>query len=136
PVRLARDGDDLKPGAVFLAGTDDHLALRGDRRCAYTADPVDCPYRPSVDVFFNSLVSAWPGPGVAVLLTGMGSDGARGLLRLRQAGWHTIAQDQASCVVYGMSKVAADLGAACQVLSLAEIPEAVLDQIRLLAARG
>jgi two-component system response regulator WspF len=130
PVRPARDGDEPRPGEVLLAGSDDHLVLRPDRRLAYTADPVDYPYRPSVDVFFHSLASAWPRPGVAVLLTGMGSDGALGLLRLRRLGWHTIAQDQASCVVYGMPKAAADRGAACQVLPLAQIPEAVLGRTR------
>jgi two-component system response regulator WspF len=132
PVRPARDGDELRPGEVLLAASDDHLVLRADRRLAYTADPADYPYRPSVDVFFHSLASAWPRPGVAVLLTGMGSDGALGLLRLRGLGWHTIAQDQASCVVYGMPKAAADRRAACQVLPLAQIPEAVLGRMRSL----
>jgi two-component system response regulator WspF len=130
PVRVARDGDALQPGAVLLAGTNDHLVVRPDRRLAYTPEPVDYPYRPSVDVFFHSLGSAWPRPGVAVLLTGMGSDGAQGLLQLRRLGWHTITQDQAGCVVYGMPKAAADLRAACQVLPLAMIPEAVRDQVR------
>jgi two-component system response regulator WspF len=130
PVRLAREGDALQPGTVLLAGTDDHLVLRSDRRLAYSADPADCPYRPSVDVFFDSLAAAWASPGVAVLLTGMGRDGARGLLRLRRLGWHTIAQDQASSVVYGMPRAAADLLAACQVLPLAQVPAAVLEQLR------
>jgi two-component system response regulator WspF len=130
PVRLARAHDELKPGEVLLAGSDDHLALQENLRLAYTADPVDYPYRPSVNVFFNSLATAWPGSGVAVLLTGMGSDGAHGLLRLRHRGWHTIAQDQASSVVYGMPRAAADLGAASEVLSLAQVPEAVVERVR------
>jgi two-component system, chemotaxis family, response regulator WspF len=130
PVVLAKDGDELKADKVLLAGTDDHLVLKADRHLAYTADPLDYPYRPSVDVFFNSLGAAWSSPGIAVLLTGMGSDGARGLLQLRQLGWHTIAQDEASCVVYGMPKSAEALRAACQILPLALIPEAVLAQIR------
>ena len=128
PVRLANDGDNLKPGEVLLAATNDHLVLRQDRRLAYTTSPVDYPYRPSVDVFFSSL-AAWPWPGVAVLLTGMGSDGAQGLLQLRQLGWHTITQDQASCVVYGMPRAAVELHAACQVLALAQIPRAILDHV-------
>ena len=128
PVRLARESDELKPGEVVLAATNDHLLLRTDRRLAYTSDPFENPYRPSVDVFFGSLASVWPRPGVAVLLTGMGNDGAQGLLRLRQLGWHTIAQDEASSVVYGMPKAAADLRAACQVLPLDQIPHAVVDQ--------
>jgi two-component system, chemotaxis family, response regulator WspF len=130
PVVLAKDGDEPKVGEVLLAGTDDHLVLRVDRHLAYTADPVQSPYRPSVDVFFNSLGAAWPRPGIAVLLTGMGSDGSRGLLQLRQLGWHTIAQDEATCVVYGMPKSAADLRAACQILPLPLIPEAILEHIR------
>jgi two-component system response regulator WspF len=83
-----------------------------------------------VDVFFHSLGAAWPRQGVAVLLTGMGNDGARGLLRLRQLGWHTIAQDQASCVVYGMPRAAVELGGACQVLPLTAIPGTILSKVR------
>src|SRR5262249_10320265 len=119
---------------ILLAGTDDHLVVNADRRLAYTAEPLLYPYRPSVDVFFHSLAASWARPGVAVLLTGMGSDGAQGLLRLRQHGWHTITQDQASCVVYGMPRAAADLGAACEVLSLEQIPAAVLDQVRQISS--
>jgi two-component system response regulator WspF len=129
-VRLACTGDELKPGEVTLAATNDHLVMRADRRLDHTADPVDYPYRPSIDVFFNSLAAAWPRPGIAVLLTGMGSDGAHGLLQLRQVGWHTITQDQASCVVFGMPKAAADLRAASQVLPLQFIAEAVLGHLR------
>src|SRR5262249_56759783 len=83
PVRLARAGDELRPGEVLLAATSDHLVLGADRRLAYTADPVDYPYRPSVDVFFHSLASAWARLRIAVLLTGLGSHGAQRLLRLR-----------------------------------------------------
>jgi two-component system response regulator WspF len=136
PVRLAENGAALKVGEVLLASTDDHLKLRTDRRLAYTADPVDYPYRPSVDVFFHSLATTWPRPGIAVLLTGMGSDGAQGLLRLRQLGWHTIAQDETSCVVYGMPKAAAELRAACQVLPLPHIPAAIVEQIMRRTSHG
>jgi two-component system response regulator WspF len=130
PVRLAADGDEPSPGLILLAGTNDHLVLRADRRLAYTAEPVNYPYRPSVDVFFNSLAAAGRRPGVAVLLTGMGSDGARGLLCLRQLGWHTIAQDQTSSVVYGMPRAAVELGAARQVLPVGQIAGAVVDHLR------
>ena len=133
PVRLAENGDELKVGQVLLAGTDDHLEMRSDRHLVYTADPVDYPYRPSVDVFFQSLAATWPRPGMAILLTGMGSDGAQGLLRLRQLGWHTITQDQTSCVVYGMPKAAAALGAACQILPLAQIPAAIVEWVNCAA---
>jgi len=132
PVRLACDGDRPEPGVVLLAGTDDHLVLRPDRTLAYTVTPADYPYRPSIDVFLNSLAAAWPRPGVAVLLTGMGTDGARGLLQLRRLAWHTITQDQEGCVVYGMPRAAAELQAARQVLPLTQIPDAVLAQVRKL----
>jgi two-component system response regulator WspF len=128
PVHLAREGDELTAGEVLLAGSNDHLILRRDCCVAYTPHPIDYPYRPSIDVFFSSLAAAWSRPGLAVLLTGMGSDGARGLLQLRQAGWHTITQDQASSVVYGMPKAAAELRAASQILPLAQIPDTILDR--------
>jgi two-component system response regulator WspF len=130
PVRLACDGGAIEPGEVTLAATNDHLVMRPDRSLAHTTDPVDYPYRPSIDVFFNSLAAAWPRPGIAVLLTGMGSDGAHGLLQLRQLRWHTITQDQASCIVYGMPKAAVDIQAASQVLPLSHIPRAIIDHLR------
>jgi two-component system response regulator WspF len=136
PVRLAENGDELKAGEALLAGSNDHLRLRADRRLVYTPDPLDNPYRPSIDVFFHHLAAAWPRRGIAVLLTGMGSDGAQGLLRLRQLGWHTITQDQATSVVYGMPKAAGQLGAACQILPLAQIPEAIMEQIRRRTLHG
>ena len=82
-----------------------------------------------VDVFFESLATAWPTPGVGVLLTGMGSDGARGLGELRKRGWHTIAQDRSTSVVYGMPKVAAELGAAVEILPLPQIGLSVANRL-------
>src|SRR5262249_8492032 len=126
PVQLALAGDILSYGRVLLAGTDDHLVLRPDYCLDYTADPGANPYRPSVDVFFGSLAVNCNHPGIAVLLTGMGCDGAQGLLELRRRKWHTIAQDKASSVVYRMPRAAADINAAAEILSLARIPNAVL----------
>jgi two-component system response regulator WspF len=120
-VRLARSGDVPTPGEVLVAGTDDHLVLGGDCRLIYTREPADYPYRPSADALFGSLAAYWPQPGVAALLTGMGTDGARGLLRLRRAGWMTLAQDEATSVVYGMPQAAAQLGAACQIVPLGDV---------------
>jgi two-component system response regulator WspF len=133
-VGMAESSSEVKPGRVLIAATDDHLVLNPDGRLTYTAEPADFPYRPSVDVFFRSLAANWPRPGVAVLLTGMGCDGGHGLLTLRQAGWHTIAQDQASSIVYGMPKAAAELGAACEILSLRQIARAICN--RLSGERG
>lgn len=118
PVRLAMAGDRPLAGTVLLAGTNEHLILDSRGAFAYTPDPVEQPYRPSVDVFFDSINANWPGDIVGVLLTGMGRDGAKGLQALRLRGHHTIAQDQASSAVYGMPKAAADLGAAVDILPL------------------
>ena len=96
---------------VLVAMSNDHLVIRSDGRFAYQKEPIEEPYRPSVDVFFHSLVSHWRDPGVAVLLTGMGRDGGKGMLALRRAGWHTIAQDEATSVVWGMPGAAAAAGA-------------------------
>jgi two-component system response regulator WspF len=128
-VKLATVGDEPTPGEVRVAGTDDHMVLRNDCRLAYTREPADYPYRPSVDALFNSLAAYWPKPGIAALLTGMGADGARGLACLRRRGWFTIAQDRSSSVVYGMPQAAAQLGAACQVLALNDITGAILNHL-------
>jgi len=125
-VRTAPEGCRPEAGTALLAGTNDHLVLSRDRTLHYTPDPVDFPYRPSVDVFFRSVAAHWPRRGVAVLLTGMGRDGAEGLMALRRAGWHTIAQDEASSVVYGMPRAAAEIGAAAQVLPIQEIAQALI----------
>ncbi len=126
PVRIAKAGEALEPGVVLLAGSNDHLEVKPNLTLGYTKDPIDYPYRPSVDVFFNSLAEHWTRRGTAVLLTGMGRDGAKGLLALRSMGWNTIAQDKSSCVVYGMPKAAIDLNAAVEVLS----PEAIAASLR------
>ncbi|MDB9452009.1 chemotaxis response regulator protein-glutamate methylesterase [Dolichospermum circinale] len=121
PVRLAVPGDYLQKGTVLVAGTNDHLYLNPDLTLCYTKNPIDYPYRPSVNVFFNSLAQHWKKKGTGILLTGMGKDGAEGLNALRLQGWHTIAQNQESCIVYGMPKAAVELNAAVQVLSLENI---------------
>ena len=87
----------------------------------YNADPRDYPYRPSVDVFFESAATNWRGELVGVLLTGMGRDGARGLKLLRERHHLTIAQDKATSAVYGMPKAAAAIGAAVEILPLTAI---------------
>jgi two-component system, chemotaxis family, response regulator WspF len=120
PLRLAREGDRPSTGSALLAGTSDHLVLHGDR-LGYRPDPVDYAYRPSIDVFFHSVVREWRGAAFGVLLTGMGRDGALGLKAMRDKGHHTLAQDEASSAVYGMPKAAAKIGAAVDILSLDQI---------------
>jgi two-component system response regulator WspF len=130
PVRAAKAGDVPQPGTVYVAHTNDHLELNTRLRLNYTTLPANAPYRPSVDVLFSSLASHAPRPGVAVLLTGMGDDGADGLVRLRQLGWHTIAQDETTCVVYGMPRAAVERRAAVDVLPLPLIGPAIVSALK------
>jgi two-component system response regulator WspF len=104
-----------------VCGREEHLVLGADGLLNYQTEPKDLAYRPSVDVFFNSLIDNHNNQSVAVLLTGMGKDGAQGLRSLREKGWWTIAQDQATCAVYGMPKAAKELDAAEEILPLGGI---------------
>jgi two-component system, chemotaxis family, response regulator WspF len=130
PVRVAGEGDRPTVGSALLAGTNDHLVLKTHDRLGYTAEPRDQAYRPSVDVFFESVGATWLGEAVGVLLTGMGRDGAKGLKALRNRGCYTIAQDEASSAVYGMPKAASTLGAAVDVLPLDRIATRLIDTFK------
>ncbi len=128
-VRTAQQGDRLLVGEVLVAATNDHLYLSNDRTLCYINNPVNYSYRPSVDVFFESLAKNWGKPGIAVLLTGMGKDGAQGLKLLRLKGWHTIAQNQSTSAVYGMPKAAIELNAASEILPLEQIATSIKDLV-------
>jgi two-component system, chemotaxis family, response regulator WspF len=125
PVRLIGGGDRIERGVVFLAATNDHLVLSDAEHFSYTAEPLEIPYRPSVDVFFDSVTRYRSKGIVAALLTGIGRDGAAGLLALRSAGALTIAQDEQSSTVYGMPKAARQLDAAAKILPLDQIGAAI-----------
>jgi two-component system response regulator WspF len=129
-VRIAEQGDRPESGTVLLAGTNDHLTLMRGGRLGYTPEPSEYAYRPSVDVLFHSICRLWAFPAVGVLLTGMGSDGAAGLKAMRDKGFHTIAQDQASSSVYGMPKAAAKLNAAVDILPLDQIADRLRRQLQ------
>ena len=130
-VRIAINGESPRAGNVYVAGTNDHLILTNNLTFTYTSEPQDMPYRPSVDVFFKSVARHWPEKGHAILLTGMGRDGAEGLAVLRRAGWHTIAQDESTSVVYGMPKAAKEIGAAVEILPTEQILATILKKIKL-----
>ncbi len=128
-VREARDGDSLAPGIVLVAPGGRHLLLKcsGARYFVRVQDGPRVGYqRPSVDVLFYSVARNAAQNAVGVLLTGMGADGAKGLLAMRESGAQTLAQDEKSCVVFGMPKEAIKLGAAQQVVSLQEMARAIL----------
>lgn len=125
PVRIARNGDMPESGKILLACTDDHLIMTPQLTLKYSKEPKDNFYHPSVDVFYLSVAQHWPGDGVAALLTGMGRDGADGLLALHKRNWYTIAQDRDSSIVYGMPKAAAQLGAATDILPASKIGQSI-----------
>jgi two-component system, chemotaxis family, response regulator WspF len=130
PVRIARDGEPLSARGVWLAGSNDHLILDDeDGLLHYTPDPRETPYRPSVDALFHSLAEPHTALRVGVLLTGMGRDGAEGLLAMRSSGALTIAQDAPTCVVYGMPKAAMEIKAAAEILPLKEIGPRILQAV-------
>ena len=131
-VREAVDGEELQPGLCLLAPGDFHLALaaagRGYRVRLTHSPPVHhC--RPSVDILFRSAAELAGDQAVAVLLTGMGVDGARGLQSLRAAGSRTLAQDEESCVVFGMPQAAIKLDAAEEVVTLPLMPQGILQAL-------
>ena len=112
PAKAIQAGDAPERGTIQVAASGDHLVMGLTRRMRYEEEPKEIAYRPSVDALFFSLNRNWPTPGVAVLLTGMGQDGAKGMAKLEDRGWTTLAQDEATCVVYGMPKAAVEAGAA------------------------
>jgi two-component system chemotaxis response regulator CheB len=128
-VREARDHDIVAPGLVLVAPGNHHLTVQrsGAQFIARVKDgPPVHHQRPAVDVLFQSVARSAGRNAVGVLLTGMGSDGAKGMLAMRSAGAWTIAQDEDSCIVFGMPKEAIALDAACEVLPLPRIPIAAL----------
>jgi len=128
-VKEAEEGDTLRAGLALIAPGGFHMLLRragGRYYVNVKGGPPVCYQKPSVDVLFSSVAEAAGGQAVGALLTGMGNDGARGLLQMRRAGAVTIAQDEATCVVYGMPREAVELGAAALVLPLPEIAAAML----------
>jgi two-component system, chemotaxis family, protein-glutamate methylesterase/glutaminase len=125
-VREASDGEILAPGMVRIAPGDEHVVVERRRaryRTRLESGPRISLHRPSVDVLFHSLAKAAPSQAAGILLTGMGRDGAEGLLAMRRAGAFTIAEDESSAVVFGMPREAIGLGASQETLHLAAIPE-------------
>ena len=120
------------PGCVYVAAEDRHVVIDSAGRLAQSDEPAGGIYMPSVDVLFRTMAATWRKSGMGVLLTGMGRDGARGLLELRLAGFVTLAQDRASSAVYGMPKAAVELDAAAHVFPL----DSISTQLAQLAREG
>src|SRR6266700_2144417 len=138
-VSQAKDGERVLPGHVYIAPGGYHLELARNGAnyvCRVHDEPLVSGHRPSVDVLFRSVASAAGANAVGIILTGMGKDGAAGLLEMRRAGASTVGQDEDSCVVYGMPKAAHDCGATEIELPLNKIPAHVLNHCRALSGRG
>lgn len=132
-VREAQEGDRLEDGLCLVAPGGRHLEMGKTGKVSLTESPPQHGVRPAVDVTLNSVAENWPGRSVAVIMTGMGMDGAQGAKRLKERGGVVIAQDEATCVVYGMSRVVVEMGVADRVVPLGEIPLAICQE---LAANG
>lgn len=133
-VAEARDGERLLPGHAYVAPGDFHVRVvrRGaDYVASVTQDEPVNRHRPSVDVLFASVAASAGGNALGVILTGMGADGAAGLRAMRDAGAFTVAQDEASCVIFGMPKAAIALGAACEIVPLERIVTTLSERLRV-----
>ncbi|ASM51440.1 two-component system, chemotaxis family, response regulator CheB [Pseudoalteromonas espejiana DSM 9414] len=130
-VKEAEHGDKLIAGCAYIAPGGLHLSIKKRGASLYCeledSEPVNR-HKPAVDVLFNSLLECGPKNLIAALLTGMGSDGAKGLLSIKQAGGYTLAQDEFSSVVWGMPKAAVDLGAANEIVALDKVTQRLLHQ--------
>ncbi len=128
-VKEAENGDWIQPGQVLIAPGNYHMLVQKKGAKYYTKIKQGPPvhhHRPSVDVMFNSVAEAVGVNATGIILTGMGSDGAKGLKKMRDNGAHTIGQNENTCVVYGMPKVAQEVGAVAEVLPLSQIAEAIV----------
>jgi two-component system chemotaxis response regulator CheB len=131
-VREAKHGDSLHPGLALIAPGNYHMVLKrsGARyHVEVKTGPLVCHQRPSVDVLFHSMAQYAGANAVGVIMTGMGADGARGIVEMRGAGAGTIAQDEASCVVFGMPKEAIRQGGIDRVVALTDIPPAIFQML-------
>jgi two-component system chemotaxis response regulator CheB len=132
-VKEAQNGDRVIPGNILIAPGGYHMVLQrsgANYTVAIKDGPMVCRQRPSVEVMFNSVAKFAGANAVGAILTGMGDDGAKGLLNMRQAGAKTIAQDEKTSTVYGMPKEAADIGAAEKIVGLDEVSKLMISLTR------
>jgi two-component system chemotaxis response regulator CheB len=135
-VREAAHGDEVRPGSVLIAPGDLHMVVDWDVNCYRVRLRQDPPIhftRPAVDMLFNSAAKCAGRNALGIILTGMGRDGAQGMQQLKSAGAVTLAQNEETCVVYGMPKAAVDLGVVDRVVPLDLMPHAILHALRELA---
>ncbi|MDO8941857.1 MAG: CheB methylesterase domain-containing protein, partial [Desulfobacterales bacterium] len=127
------EGETLKPGVVLVAPGRGHMSVKRGRvgECFVTIDQnrPDLIYRPSADVMMLSVADVYPGRALGVILTGMGNDGEKGMKAIKGNGGRTIAQNEETCVVFGMSRAAIDAGAVDKVVSLSEVAGEIINAV-------
>jgi two-component system chemotaxis response regulator CheB len=129
-VKVASDGEQLEAGTVYLAPDGTHLGLTRSLRAELSASPPIAGFRPSANHLFESAARACGSGALGIILTGMGQDGVEGLAVLRSRGGYVVAQDEASCVVYGMPGAAVAAEAADAVISLDDMPSRIVELVR------
>lgn len=129
-VKEAQDGDRMEPGTAYIAPSGIHTKLakgKGGRIIKLDPDPEELVHKPSVDVLFRSVAETYANRSIAVVLTGMGSDGAKGLPLVKKKGGITIAQDEGTSVIFGMPRAAAETGRLDEILPVTEIADRILE---------
>jgi len=129
-VREGEEGMAIEPGHVLIAPGGVHMVARDRQQVGLETHPEDMPHRPAVDVLCSSVAAAFGPDGVGVILTGMGDDGKKGLGEMKSRGAPIVAQDEATCTIYGMPRVVVEAGLADRVCPLQEIPRAILWHLR------
>jgi two-component system chemotaxis response regulator CheB len=131
-VKEAKDGEKALPGCAYIAPGNYHMAIEINKSVktirTFTGEKVSG-HMPSIDVLFNSMADSFGKESIAVILTGMGRDGAEGISRVKRKGGYTIAQDEKTSVIYGMNRVAVEIGAVRDVLSLYDIPKKIIEHL-------
>lgn len=126
PVELAQEGATLRPGAIYVSPAEQNLAVTPNRSLTLHPQGSNDTYHPSCDVLLESVAKVFGRQAIGIILTGMGRDGAKGMACIREAQGYTLAQDEASSLIYGMNRVAIEAGAVQEVLPLSDIPAAML----------
>jgi two-component system chemotaxis response regulator CheB len=133
-VKEAENGDKVLRGQVLIAPGGKHMMVKRSG-AMYHVEVIDGPlvnrHRPSVDVLFRSVARFAGKNAVAAILTGMGDDGARGMLEMKEAGAYTVAQDEKSCVVFGMPKEAIKLGGVDKIVPLSDVTKSLLSKVKI-----
>ncbi|WP_235263602.1 CheB methylesterase domain-containing protein [Nitrincola sp. A-D6] len=134
PVKVAQEGELLQPGQIYVSPSEQHLTLTSAHRLALISRCTGDIYRPSCDQLLNSVARHCGADAIGMILTGMGRDGAAGMLAIRDAGGVTLAQDEASSVIYGMNQEAVNTGGILKLLPLDQLAAEVVDVLSLNAA--